>query len=63
MTSSRPGAPGHGVVGGALVGLQRDGLAEGLRHGAAVGGDVAQVAPRQPQAQQGGQGERGEKQW
>jgi hypothetical protein len=25
-----------------------------------VGGDVAQVAPRQPQAQRGGQGERGE---
>jgi hypothetical protein len=51
-----------GVVGGALMGFQRDGVAERRRHGAAVGGDVPHVAPRQPQAQRGGQDQGGEEQ-
>jgi hypothetical protein len=39
------------------MGLQRDGLAKGLGYGIPMRSDMADVALRQPQAQDGGQAE------
>ena len=53
---AQPG-PRHGVIGGLAVGFERDVIAEGLGHRIAVGEDVTDLAPVQPQLQQQREGQ------